>query len=129
MSEDLSGLSKVKADDMDEIGQSGAANLLRMNVAEIERLTAENERVVHHNADLAALGSGYKARVEKLEVVLRDIRDQPGNARDCRRLAAQALAATEQECEHVWSNVVRPLSEKPNRCTLCGATEQGESDE
>lgn len=25
-----------------------------------------------------------------------------------------------ESCVHVWSHVIRPLSEKPNRCTLCG---------
>lgn len=42
---ELIGMSKVKADDMDAIDQSGAANLLRMNVKEIERLTAHNEKL------------------------------------------------------------------------------------
>ena len=46
---------------------------------------------------------------------------------DCHKCNATGIA-TEQECEHVWSNVIRPLSEKPNRCTLCGATERGDSD-
>lgn len=26
-----------------------------------------------------------------------------------------------QKCEHVWLHDVRPLTSKPNRCTLCGA--------
>jgi len=38
MMSDLVGMSKVKADDMDAIGQSGAANLLRMNGDRIEEL-------------------------------------------------------------------------------------------
>lgn len=47
MSALLIGMSKVKADDMDEMGQSGAANLLRMNVAEIERLEGALQDAIH----------------------------------------------------------------------------------
>ena len=39
------GMSKVKADDMDAIGQSGAANLLRMNVDTMEKLLARNKKL------------------------------------------------------------------------------------
>ena len=42
---DLAKMSLVKADDMDAINESGAANLLRMNVAENKALRdALNER-------------------------------------------------------------------------------------
>ena len=40
-----------------------------------------------------------QARVEVLEGALQKIRTEPGDARDCRYIAGQALAATEQEGE------------------------------
>jgi len=36
-------------------------------------------------------------RIEQLEAALQKIRTEPGDARDCRYIAGQALAATEQE--------------------------------
>ena len=61
------GMSEVKADDMDKIGQSGAANLLRMNVKEIKRLIqsqgAYSEKAI---ARLHKIES-QQARIEVLE--------------------------------------------------------------
>ena len=43
--------------------------------------------------------SELQARVDELEGALQKIRTEPGDARDCRYIAGQALAATEQKGE------------------------------
>ena len=40
-----------------------------------------------------------------------------------------ALSPTEEPCEHVWLHTIRPLTNKPNRCTLCGASPTQEVDD
>ena len=60
-------LGRVKAEDMDAIRQSGAANLLRANADEIERLTALVE--VRDRELYDSIEDTYKAnkRIAKLE--------------------------------------------------------------
>jgi len=42
---DCVAMSRVKADDMDAIGQSGAANLLQTDANYLEKLNARNEKL------------------------------------------------------------------------------------
>ena len=55
----------------------------------IELLRQSNDEIDHAAAD----------EIECLTAALQKIRTEPGDARDCRYIAGQALAATEQEGE------------------------------
>jgi len=73
----------------------------------VERLTAESKADKIRLADMEATceflheteadNERLQARVDELEGALQKIRTEPGDARDCRYIAGQALAATEQE--------------------------------
>jgi len=80
--------------------------LSRNAADEIERLTAELEhmtgcRDTQHSiaCNLDEETKRLQARVEVLKAALWEIRIEPGDARGCRYIAGQALAATEKETE------------------------------
>ena len=49
---------------------AGLRGLTEQYAQEAQTALIENERVVHHNSDLAALGSRFKDRIAELEAVL-----------------------------------------------------------
>ena len=84
----------------------GTGSLIDLMADEIERLTAELEhmtgcRDTQHSiaCNLDEETKRLQARVEVLKAALWEIRIEPGDARGCRYIAGQALAATEKETE------------------------------
>jgi hypothetical protein len=82
------------------------------------RIEDDDESVVHWEIirdDFGDIERGTADTVEQAKAII-----EAALPRVLREIREERAAADSSQCEHVWEHDIRPLSNKSNRCTLCG---------